>query len=208
MICRSDRARRSIHSASRRRTRLSPGCTNTPTDQAGSTPRCSSSCYRAPTFRGPGGAVGGDRRREKDGSRQEDHRSGKVEERTKTGRGRFVLLNERALRAAVCEGLRRAAEAREGTDGEYAIVGPAQTVVPVLNELGIRRRPPYNCRHTYATICLMSGLNPAFIAQQLGHSVQMLLSTYARWLNSSSDWSELEKLKIGIKSVSTENPAA
>ena len=74
--------------------------------------------------------------------------------------------------------------------------------VPVLNELGIRRRPPYNCRHTYATICLMSGLNPAFIAQQLGHSVQMLLSTYARWLNSSSDWSELEKLKIGIKSVS------
>ena len=37
----------------------------------------------------------------------------------------------------------------------------------------------------------MSGLNPAFIAQQLGHSVQMLPSTYARWLNSSSDWGEL-----------------
>jgi len=54
----------------------------------------------------------------------------------------------------------------------------------------------------------MSGLNPAFIAQQLGHSVQMLLSTYARWLNSSSDWSELENLKIGIKSVSAENPAS
>lgn len=78
---------------------------------------------------------------------------------------------------------------------------------PVLNEMGIRRRPPYNCRHTYATMCAMSGLNPAFIAQQLGHSVQMLLSTYARWLNSSSDWSELEKLKIGIKSVSAEKPA-
>ncbi|AZC26769.1 integrase, putative [Pseudomonas sessilinigenes] len=80
--------------------------------------------------------------------------------------------------------------------------------VPVLNEPWIRRRPPYNCRHTYATICSMSGLNPAFIAQQLGHSMQMLLSTYARWLNSSSDWSELEKLKIGIKSVSAENPAS
>lgn len=80
--------------------------------------------------------------------------------------------------------------------------------VPVLNDLGIRCRPPYNCRHTYATICSMSGLNPAFIAQQLGHSVQMLLSTYARWLNSSSDWSELERLKIGIKSVSAENPAS
>lgn len=57
-------------------------------------------------------------------------------------------------------------------------------------------------------MCAMSGLNPAFIAQQLGHSVQMLLSTYARWLNSSSDWSELENLKIGIKSVSAENPAS
>jgi integrase len=54
----------------------------------------------------------------------------------------------------------------------------------------------------------MSGLNPAFIAQQLGHSVQMPLPTYARWLNSSSDWSELEKLKIGIRPVSAENPAS
>jgi integrase len=53
----------------------------------------------------------------------------------------------------------------------------------------------------------MSGLNPAFISQQLGHSVQMLLSTYARWINSSSDWSELEKLQIGIKSVSAQTSA-
>lgn len=64
-----------------------------------------------------------------------------------------------------------------------------------LRELGIRDRPQYNCRHTYATVCLMAGMNPAFIASQLGHSVQMLLSTYARWLDSSSDWSELAKLE-------------
>ncbi len=51
----------------------------------------------------------------------------------------------------------------------------------------------------------MSNMNPAFIAQQLGHSVQLLLTTYARWLNSSSDWAELEKLQIGIKSVSGKN---
>ena len=35
-------------------------------------------------------------------------------------------------------------------------------------------------------------MTPAFISQQLGHGVQMLLSTYARWISSSSDWSELE----------------
>ncbi|PTS84259.1 hypothetical protein DBR00_10040 [Pseudomonas sp. HMWF032] len=66
---------------------------------------------------------------------------------------------------------------------------------PALKALGIGYRPPYNCRHTYATMCLMSGMNPAFIAQQLGHSVQMLLPTYARWLNSRNDWDELNKLK-------------
>ena len=76
---------------------------------------------------------------------------------------------------------------------------------PTLTTQGVRYRPPYNCRHTYATIRLMSGMNPAFISQQLGHSVQMLLSTYARWINSNSDWSELEKLNIGIKSVSAES---
>lgn len=65
---------------------------------------------------------------------------------------------------------------------------------PALQALAMPYRPPYNCRHTYATICIMSGMNPAFIAQQLGHSVQMLLSTYARWLNSSGDWGEMEKL--------------
>jgi len=43
-------------------------------------------------------------------------------------------------------------------------------------------------------MCLMAGMNPAFIANQLGHSVQMLLSTYAKWLNSNSDWAEMQKL--------------
>ncbi len=42
------------------------------------------------------------------------------------------------------------------------------------------------------------------IAGQLGHSVQVLLSTYAKWLNSANDWAELEKLEtkvIGIELV-------
>lgn len=61
--------------------------------------------------------------------------------------------------------------------------------------LTIRERRQYDTRHTYATMCLMAGMNPAFIANQLGHSVQMLLSTYAKWLNSTSDWAELQKLE-------------
>ncbi len=65
-----------------------------------------------------------------------------------------------------------------------------------LASLGIRERRQYDTRHTYATMCLMAGMNPAFIANQLGHSVEMLLSTYAKWLSSASDWKELEKLPI------------
>ncbi|EBV3304203.1 integrase [Pseudomonas putida] len=47
----------------------------------------------------------------------------------------------------------------------------------------------------------MSGMNPAFIAGQLGHSVQVLLSTYTKWLNSANDWAELEKNVIGTELV-------
>ena len=52
----------------------------------------------------------------------------------------------------------------------------------------------------------MAGMNLGFIANQLGHSVQMLLTTYARWINSSEDWSEVGKLEqslIGTKLVQT-----
>jgi integrase len=76
-----------------------------------------------------------------------------------------------------------------------------------MTDLGLRARRQYNCRHTYATMCPMSGMNPAFIATQLGHSVQILLSTYARWINASTDWSELGKLEkslIGTQLVQTE----
>ena len=141
---------------------------------------------------------------------------GEVVERTKTGSDRFVLLNERALHAL--EFAKQYADRRRRGKGKILktpfIFPPSKNAeyvkqtsdlhgqwVPTLKALNIRRRPPYNCRHTYATICIMSGMNPAFISQQLGHSVQMLLSTYARWINSSSDWSELEKLQIGPKLV-------
>jgi hypothetical protein len=44
--------------------------------------------------------------------------------------------------------------------------------VPTLKRLGIRHRPQYNTRHTYATMMLMAGMKPAFCAGQMGHSVE------------------------------------
>lgn len=68
----------------------------------------------------------------------------------------------------------------------------------VLQALGIRERRQYDPRHTYVTMCLMSGMNPAFIASQLGHSVEMRLSTYATWISSASDWRGLDKLAVRV----------
>lgn len=53
---------------------------------------------------------------------------------------------------------------------------------PVLRALGIRDRRAYCTRHTFCTIGLMGGVRPAYIAQQAGHSVKMLLEVYARWI--------------------------
>lgn len=53
---------------------------------------------------------------------------------------------------------------------------------PCLKRLGIRWRRAYNTRHTFATAALMTGVPPAYIADQLGHSVKMLLDRYHRWI--------------------------
>lgn len=43
---------------------------------------------------------------------------------------------------------------------------PERYWLSALRRLGIRQRRMYDTRHTYATMCLMSGMNPAFIAAQ------------------------------------------
>lgn len=133
-------------------------------------------------------------------------------ERVKTKRQRTILLNDRALHAlqkAKCIArLRKMASKSAFPDSPYVfppskggmwIKATGVTIKhfkPALDVLGIRPRRQYDTRHTYATMCLMAGMNPAFIANQLGHSVEMLLSTYAKWLSSASDWKEVDKLPV------------
>ncbi|MDX9624266.1 tyrosine-type recombinase/integrase [Pseudomonas fragariae (ex Marin et al. 2024)] len=143
---------------------------------------------------------------------------GKIQERTKTKVVREVLLNDRALHAL--DKARPLTELRsdyvfapEGNGDRTELfirseTGPKRYWLSAMRKVGIRRRRMYDTRHTYATMCLMSGMNPAFIAAQLGHSVQVLLSTYAKWISSPSDWAELEKLNMsesGTKLVRTES---
>ncbi|MBL4774947.1 MAG: site-specific integrase [Mariprofundus sp.] len=52
-----------------------------------------------------------------------------------------------------------------------------------LKAAGVRYRNPYQTRHTYASMLLSAGENPAWIAKQMGHSnMQTLLRRYARWM--------------------------
>ncbi|WP_235166508.1 hypothetical protein [Pseudomonas putida] len=70
--------------------------------------------------------------------------------------------------------------APSGTDDRSALFIRPETSqqrywLAALRTLGFRHRRLYDTRHTYATMCLVAGMNPAFIAAQLGHSVQVLL---------------------------------
>ena len=49
-----------------------------------------------------------------------------------------------------------------------------------LKRLGIRWQRACKTRHTFATVALMAGMQPACIASQSGKSVKMLLDRYAR----------------------------
>ena len=66
---------------------------------------------------------------------------------------------------------------------------------PTLKRCGIRSRDAYQARHTYATTALMAGVNPAYIARQLGHSnTIMLFKAYSRWIDGADRGREADKL--------------
>ncbi|KVD88689.1 hypothetical protein WS62_16845 [Burkholderia sp. ABCPW 14] len=64
---------------------------------------------------------------------------------------------------------------------------------PLLKAIGIRYRRPYNMRHSYATAMLMVRMTPAFCAKQLGHSVEMFLTTYAKWIDGEQNELEMAR---------------
>ncbi len=47
---------------------------------------------------------------------------------------------------------------------------------------------------------LMSNMTPAFCAKQLGHSVEIFLKTYTKWLDGEQDNREMERLEKTLSS--------
>ncbi|MCK2127809.1 site-specific integrase [Thauera aromatica] len=68
---------------------------------------------------------------------------------------------------------------------------------PLLRHLGLKKRRPYQCRHTAATLWLASGEAPEWIARQLGHTTtEMLFRVYSRYVPNLTrrDGSAFERL--------------
>ncbi|OYT90525.1 MAG: integrase [Burkholderiales bacterium PBB3] len=68
---------------------------------------------------------------------------------------------------------------------------------PLLRHLDLKKRRPYQMRHTAATLWLASGEAPEWIARQLGHtSTEMLFRVYSRYVPNLTrqDGSAMERL--------------
>ncbi len=78
--------------------------------------------------------------------------------------------------------------------GDYVFVDPQQRPVhqelfrmkvwePLLKRLGIRYRPPYQMRHTFATLAISTGENINWVARMLGHKSPVItLERYNRFV--------------------------
>ena len=68
---------------------------------------------------------------------------------------------------------------------------------PLLRALNLKKRRPYQTRHTAATLFLASGENPEWVARTLGHSTtEMLFKVYSRYVPNLTrqDGSAFERL--------------
>ncbi len=82
---------------------------------------------------------------------------------------------------------------------------------PLLRYLGLKKRKPYQTRHTAATLWLAAGENPLWIAQQLGHSsTEMLFKVYGRFVPNLTrrDGSAFERLLVSSGTVAPTVPPA
>ncbi|MBZ2206540.1 site-specific integrase [Massilia soli] len=129
------------------------------------------------------------------------------EDTTKTAQARTVILSARAHEALLrqkfhtyLQGEYVFHDPKTGNPWSYQTITDARSFWAItLKSLGIRYRRPYNMRHTYATIGLMSGAKPAFLAKQLGHSLRMFFDVYAKWISSVDDQLEMAKVNAAIK---------
>lgn len=127
---------------------------------------------------------------------------------TKTGKVREIALNEGAMAALTAQKPHTFLAGEEvfhnpntGRPWADEQVQRRRYWTPTLKALGIRHRDAYQARHTYASLLLTGGINPAWIAKQLGHAkVTTTLNVYARWIESADKGAEATKASAILSS--------
>lgn len=99
--------------------------------------------------------------------------------------------------------------ARNGKGGEWYAPGSfGATWNEVLKRAGIRHRRAYESRHTFACWALGAGVNPNFIAAQMGHaSAQMVYNVYGKWM-SDNDADQLSIMNKNLTEIAPHMPQA
>lgn len=126
-----------------------------------------------------------------------------IKKTTKTGVARTVNLNSRSRQAILM--IKKHTAFNEWVflleNGNPVTTSAAQRIMwrASLARLGIRERVPYCTRHTYATIGLMAGNNPAYMAKQLGHSLQEFFKTYATWIEMTNNNQQIDLMEAAIQ---------
>nr|WKF58762.1 Putative defective protein IntQ [Paraburkholderia busanensis] len=126
-----------------------------------------------------------------------------VDKGTKTHKVRDIDLQTRAFEAITRQKKFTFLNAESGfmfhnpyNDQRFFNTDPPLSIVwhPTLKALGIRDRDARQTRHSFATMCLHAGMNPAYVAKQMGNSPRMFFDVYSRWIDG--DASQREKAKL------------
>lgn len=145
--------------------------------------------------------------------RIEESRVRALDKGTKTHKGRDIDLQTRAFQALLRQ------KKHTYLAGEQVFINPNSkerfhdTAPPVrivwrptLKAVGIRDRDARQTRHSFATMCLHAGMNPAYIARQMGHTnPRMFFEVYSKWIDG--DASEREKAKLDALFTSNKREA-
>lgn len=136
------------------------------------------------------------------------------EHETKTFKVRDVELNSRAKAALVRQ--KPLTFLKDGYVFDNPVTGEPYTEErplrraywnPSLKALGMRERNFYQTRHTYATLNLMAGANPMWVAKQLGHAtMQMVLTVYSKWIDGADKSNERGKIDSMFTATATKTP--